>query len=72
MFIVDVLMFFNDGFIFCFGLLFFGVGVDVLEENDFFVVIDYIGVFDGDNNWMDGWIVVVNDSIFVDVIMVLE
>ena len=68
----DALMLSNDGFTPRSGSPLLGAGVDVSEENDFFAATDYIGAFDGDNNWMDGWTVAVNDSIPADVTTALE
>ncbi|WJG08767.1 hypothetical protein [Aliiglaciecola sp. LCG003] len=39
-----------------------GSGVDLSGDNPFFVKTDYIGAFDGENNWMEGWTVAVNEE----------
>lgn len=63
----DALMLSTDGFTPRSGSPLLGNGADVSEENDFFVATDYIGAFDGDNNWMEGWTVAVNDTIPAEV-----
>ena len=59
----DALLLSTDGFTPRSGSPLLGNGADVSQENDFFTATDYIGAFDGDNNWMEGWTVAVNDVI---------
>ncbi len=41
----------------------FGAGADVSQENDYFIATDYVGAFDGENDWTSGWAVALNDGI---------
>ncbi len=68
----DALMLSTDGFTPRSGSPLLGAGADASEVDDFFAATDYIGAFDGDNNWMDGWTVAVNDSIPSDVTSAFE
>ena len=62
----------TDGFTPRAGSPLLGNGVDISEENSFFTPTNYIGAFDGDTNWMEGWAVAVNDSIPADVTNAFE
>ena len=68
----DALMLSTDGFTPRSGSPLLGAGVDMSADSDFFTSTDYIGAFDGENNWMDGWTVAVNDSIPSDVTNAFE
>lgn len=49
-----------------------GSGVDSSDLDSFFTKTDYIGAFDGDNNWMDGWTVAITPSFPDDIQNALE
>ena len=49
-----------------------GAGVDASELDPFFTKTSYIGAFDGDNNWMEGWTVAVNPSFPTDITNAME
>ncbi|WP_166110165.1 hypothetical protein [Pseudoalteromonas sp. Z9A5] len=52
----------TDGFTPKSGSPLLGAGGDASELDSFFTKTDYIGAFDGDNNWMDGWTVAITPS----------
>ncbi|MEN8636263.1 hypothetical protein ABFV74_11215 [Pseudoalteromonas distincta] len=52
----------TDGFTPKSGSPLLGAGGDSSELDSFFTKTDYIGAFDGDNNWMDGWTVAITPS----------
>jgi len=49
-----------------------GAGVDTSGLDWFFTKTDYIGAFDGDNNWMEGWTVATKPSFPTDIQNALE
>ena len=49
-----------------------GAGVDTSGLDWFFTKTDYIGAFDGDNNWMEGWTVAIKPSFPTDIQNALE
>ncbi|MDP2485089.1 hypothetical protein [Pseudoalteromonas marina] len=49
-----------------------GAGVDTSGLDSFFTKTDYIGAFDGDNNWMEGWTVAIKPSFPTDIQNALE
>tara|TARA_B110000240_G_scaffold165042_1_gene185636 strand:+ start:16165 stop:20253 length:4089 start_codon:yes stop_codon:yes gene_type:complete len=49
-----------------------GAGVDTSGLDSFFTKTDYIGAFDGDNNWMEGWTVATKPSFPTDIQNALE
>ncbi|RJF35387.1 hypothetical protein [Pseudoalteromonas gelatinilytica] len=49
-----------------------GSGVDASDLDPFFTKTSYIGAFDGDNNWMEGWTVAVNPSFPTDIANAME
>jgi hypothetical protein len=62
----------TDGFTPKSGSPLLGAGVDASDLDSFFTTTDYIGAFDGDNNWMDGWTVAITPSFPEDVTNALE
>ena len=49
-----------------------GAGVDTSGLDSFFTKTDYIGAFDGDNNWMEGWTIAIKPSFPTDIQNALE
>jgi hypothetical protein len=49
------------------GSVLIGAGIDVSAVDGWFFSTDYIGAFDGETNWMDGWTVAVNGDFPSDV-----
>lgn len=44
-----------------------GSGIDASDINSFFASTDYVGAFDGENNWMDGWTVGITSNFPEDI-----
>jgi hypothetical protein len=57
----------TDGFTPKSGSPLLGSGMNASELDSFFTKTDYIGAFDGDNNWMDGWTVAITPGFPQDV-----
>lgn len=49
-----------------------GAGADLSEDGDFFVNTDYIGAFDGSNDWTAGWAFGLTNGVPADVENALE
>ncbi len=62
---VEALSLLADGFTPRAGSPLLGAGIDAADAYDdpWFVSTDYVGAFDGNTNWMDGWTVGVNSGI---------
>ncbi|WP_144391952.1 hypothetical protein [Pleionea sediminis] len=60
---VEALNLLADGFTPRSGSPLLGSGYDLSADDDWFQSTDYIGAFDGANNWMEGWTYGVNSGI---------
>ena len=59
----DQLLLATDGFMPKSASPLLGAGYDMSDDDSFFTPTDYVGAFDGQNNWMEGWTVAINSNI---------
>lgn len=63
----DALLLSTDGFSPKSSSPLLGAGYDMSDDDAFFTPTDYVGAFDGQNNWMEDWTVAINSNIPDDV-----
>ena len=59
----DQLLLATDGFTPKSSSPLLGAGYDMSDDDAFFTSTDYVGAFDGQNNWMEGWTVAINSNV---------